>query len=222
MATTLLLVGLEEADSNHFHHDFLNEGFTVDSAYRQKNALAMMGMRRYDAVLVFSDSARSVLKLLIRLTEITFLAPVFLCISNLSLEEEASLLNAGISICRPPTTTFAELLAQTRALLTRVKGYPNHHRVGDLGIDPVQRLVSRKGVRVKLRPIEFDILIYLAEAGGEPVSHERLVGRLWREGCVSKSLLAVHMVNLRKAIDRGHKKKLIHTIRNVGYALRAS
>lgn len=222
MPKTLLLVDLDEAKNNPFYHGFLSEGFVVDSAYRPQNALAMMGMRRYDAVIVFSESAHSVLKLLLRLREIIFLTPAFLCISNASPEDEMLLLDAGISICRPPTTTFAELLAQTRAVLTRVKGYPNHHRIGDLGIDPIQRLASRKGVRIKLRPIEFDILIYLAEAGGQPVSPEQLIRHLWPAAEASKGLLAVHMANLRRAIDSGRSKKLIHTIRNVGYVLRES
>ena len=219
MARTLLLVSLEKSAINDYRQGFAAEGFGVDSAYRADHAEAMAAMHNYDAIVIFSPSAASIRALVSRLWEPDWLHPVVVCVTTVEAQDEIELLGLGAAICRPCGIGFRELLAQTRALLDRVQGYPQHFRVDDLGIDPVTRRASRQGVPLALRPTEFDLLLRLAESKGELVHRESLIEALWPNGGGSANLLAAHVRNLRGALEKRRQRRLLHTVRNLGYVL---
>lgn len=219
MPRSLLLAGLDAVPFVEYRQGFTREGFQVDSAYRQEHAAAMMAMNDYDAVIVFSRSTVPIVQLLEALSASLSTVPVVLCICPADVEAEETLLEAGATGCRPVNIRFNELLAQIRALLRRVSGYPRHYRIGDLGIDPIGRRASRRGIPLLLRPREFDLLLHLAESEGQIVRKETLMAQLWPKKPASANLLARHMRNLRLALETGYRTRLLHTIPNQGYVL---
>ncbi len=222
MARTLLLIGLQDTSIACHRQGFLAESYLVDSTHSGERAAGMIAMRRYDAIMIFARSVAAVTGLLATLRTPTQIQQVIVvCVDTLNADDEVALLNMGAAACRPLAIDFSELLAYTRALLRRVRGYPRDHRIADLGIDPVARRASRDGAPLRLRPIEFDILLHLAESAGRPVPKEELLLRVWPHGDGSPNLLAAHVRNLRAAVDRGRRRRLLHTVRNVGYQLAA-
>lgn len=222
MARTLLIIGLQDTSIAGCRQGFAAENYLVDSAHTSARAVGMLAMRRYDAVVIFAHTSAAVTELFATLRTLAQTQQVIVvCIDTLNADDEVALLKAGATACRPLAIDFDELLAHTRALLRRGRGYPRDHRIADLGIDPVARRASRDGRPLRLRPIEFDILLHLAEGAGKPVHKEELLLRVWPGGGSSPNLLAAHVRNLRASLDRGRRCRLLHTVRNIGYKLAA-
>ncbi len=122
----------------------------------------------------------------------------------------------------PKPFDMRELVARVKSLLRRMNnGSRNHElRAGDLTLDTRTRTVKRSGKLVELRRKEYQILYYLISRKNQVVSKDELEDHLWSEDDVLWSdVLRTHIKNLRAKIDSGHKKKLLKTIRGVGYAI---
>ena len=123
---------------------------------------------------------------------------------------------------------FSELLARVRSLL-RVRSHlrsPERREetitVGDLEIDRRRRQVTRGGTALSLTPKEFTLLFYLASAAGNIVSRTEIVEQVWDINFdTGTNIVDVMMRRLRAKMDDPFEKKMIQTIRGVGYVLRA-
>ena len=119
---------------------------------------------------------------------------------------------------------FAELLARVRARLrTASRGAEEDvFRIADLEIDPLRRVARRAGRLVELTAREFDVLLLLARWRGQPVSRDLLAREVWkvnRRLTPLDNVIDVHLSHLRNKIDHDHERKLIRTVRGVGFAL---
>jgi two-component system response regulator MprA len=119
-----------------------------------------------------------------------------------------------------------ELLARVRALLRRA--FPDDEQspvlqVGDLRVDPAQRRVWRGNAEIDLTKTEFDLVELLARNEGIVLDHTTIYERIWGYdfGPDSKNL-AVYIGYLRRKIETDESRKLLHTVRGVGYTLRSS
>jgi DNA-binding response OmpR family regulator len=88
-----------------------------------------------------------------------------------------------------------------------------------LTLDPTLRHAERDGVPLSLRPLEFDLLLYLFAREGVTVSADELCAVLWPGKAARRSRLTVHLHNLREAL-RGNGASLLHTVTG-GYVLSA-
>ncbi len=119
---------------------------------------------------------------------------------------------------------FPELLARIRALLRR--GKPDlavRLKVCDLEIDLASRTVERGGTKLDLTPREFDLLEYLMRNQGRVVSREMLARDVWKENARHTPLdnvIDVHIARLRRKVDEPFERKLVQTVRGVGFMLR--
>ncbi|EPR33094.1 two component transcriptional regulator, winged helix family [Alkalidesulfovibrio alkalitolerans DSM 16529] len=119
---------------------------------------------------------------------------------------------------------FPELLARIRALLRR--GRPEDVlklRVADLEMDLVSRAVSRGGREIALTAKEYDLLEYLMRHAGQIVTRAMLSTDVWkasRRATPLDNVIDVHITRLRKKVDHGRGKRLIHTVRGLGFVLR--
>ena len=120
---------------------------------------------------------------------------------------------------------FPELLARVRALLRRGKAESaTTLRMQDLEMDLVGRSVKRGRQLIELTTREFELLEYFLRHQGQVVSREMLARDIWKEQVRHTPLdnvIDVHMVRLRRKADEGFSKKLIHTVRGVGFVLKA-
>ncbi len=117
---------------------------------------------------------------------------------------------------------FAELLARVQAVARRrpAAEEPAPLVVGDLRLDARAHRVERAGRRIELAPKEFSLLQYLMENAGHVVSRTMLIERVWGFGFESHTnVIDVHINRLRKKIDRGFDRPLIHTVKGVGYVI---
>lgn len=116
-----------------------------------------------------------------------------------------------------------EFLARVRALLRRGGGEaPLVLRCGDLELDPRTRKVRRGGKPVDLTAKPFSILELLLRRSGEVVTRAELAEHVWdRFFDPFSNVIDVTIHQLREKVDRGFPARLIHTVRGVGYVLRA-
>lgn len=149
--------------------------------------------------------------------------PVLLLTARDTLEDRVLGLDSGADDYLIKPFAFAELSARLRALLRRVSDAdPTQRRVGDLVLD-IELRRARRGARlISLSPKEFDLLAYLARHQGETVTRQMLVRDVWHEtqrATPLDNVIDVHIAHLRRKIDEGHSRKLIHTVRGVGFVL---
>ncbi len=116
---------------------------------------------------------------------------------------------------------FSELLARVRSILRRGPGRQSDTlRVDDLEIDPLRHRITRTGQRLDLTPKEYALLLLLMRRSGEALSRTLIAEQVWDMNFDSDTnVVDVHVRRLRAKVDDPYEKKLIHTVRGVGYVL---
>ena len=117
---------------------------------------------------------------------------------------------------------FPELLARVRSVLRRAPQHPEHLRIEDLVLDTERHKATRSGVPLNLTPKEFLLLSHLVRSSGAVVSRDEIAEHVWDVGFTTDTnVVDVVVRRLRSKVDDPFKTKLIHTIRGVGYVLKA-
>jgi DNA-binding response OmpR family regulator len=131
-------------------------------------------------------------------------------------------LDSGCDDYLPKPFAFDELLARLRALLRRSSSQKaTVMEFGGLVVDPVTRKVTREGKAIELTNKEYALLEMLIRNPGQVFTRTSIMENVWGYDFDNASnVLEVYMNFLRKKIDQGFDKKLLHTVRGVGYVLR--
>jgi two-component system, OmpR family, response regulator len=149
----------------------------------------------------------------------------FLIISALGeVDERVRGLRAGGDDYLVKPYSFVELLARIEALGRRsdVIAKETILRVGDLTIDLIDRTASRRGKEIELLPREFQLLEYLVRNEGRVISRAMLLQHVWDlHFDPSTNIIDVYVGRVRRKLDDQQAYPLIHTVRGVGYCLRA-
>jgi two-component system copper resistance phosphate regulon response regulator CusR len=153
--------------------------------------------------------------------------PVLILTSRDSLEDRIRGLDAGADDYLVKPFALPEMLARTRALLRRSTRSDSPVRVkfqlSDLEMDVLARTVRRGAQLLDLTAKEFSLLKYLLTNEGIVVSREMLARDVWKEMSRYTTLdnvIDVHVARLRRKIDDPFRKKLLHTVRGIGFVLR--
>ena len=118
--------------------------------------------------------------------------------------------------------SFGEFLARVRALLRRdTLTRASLMRIDDLELDTVARQVRRGGRDVALSAREYALLEYLVHHAGQILTREQLAAHVWSDAEVESNVIDVYVRYLRQKVDAPFGTPLIHTVRGVGYTLRA-
>jgi two-component system, OmpR family, response regulator len=153
------------------------------------------------------------------------IAAPFLIISALGeVDERVRGLRAGGDDYLVKPFSFVELLARLEALGRRSDTVAKETilRVGDLVIDLISRAASRRGKDIPLFPREFQLLEYLVRNEGRVVSRAMLLQHVWDlHFDPSTNIIDVYVGRVRRKVDGEQAYPLIHTVRGVGYCLRA-
>jgi two-component system, OmpR family, response regulator MprA len=153
--------------------------------------------------------------------------PILMLTARTETSDRVAGLDAGADDYLAKPFDLDELLARLRALLRRSRtdddDQPTSLRVADLRIDPGSRRAWRADTELELSKTEFDLLELLVRNAGLVLDHSTIYERIWNYdfGPDSKNL-AVYISYLRRKIDAGDLPKLIHTVRGVGYTVRAA
>lgn len=152
--------------------------------------------------------------------------PVLMLTARTETSDRVAGLDAGADDYLAKPFELDELLARLRALLRRTRESDSDHdgalQVADLRLDPTARRAWRGSREVELSKTEFDLLELLVRNQGIVLEHSTIYDRIWGYdfGPDSKNL-AVYISYLRRKLEVDGDSKLIHTVRGVGYAVRA-
>lgn len=150
--------------------------------------------------------------------------PVLMLTARDAVEDRVQGLDTGADDYLVKPFAFPELLARVRALTRR--GAPERVEkltIADLELDASSRVSLRGGRRLDLTPREFELLEYLLRHQGHVVSREMLARDVWKESSRHTPLdnvIDVHIARLRRKVDEDFDRKLVQTVRGVGFVLR--
>ena len=150
--------------------------------------------------------------------------PVLILSARRSVDDRVKGLQAGGDDYLTKPFAFAELLARVQALVRRASRTPEPTtlKVDDLVLDLLSRRVTRGEVAIELRPREFALLEYLMRNVGKVVSKTMILSHVWDYSFDPQTnIVDVLVSRLREKIDRRFEKKLLHTVRGVGYVVRS-
>ena len=150
--------------------------------------------------------------------------PVLILSARRSVDDRVRGLQTGGDDYLTKPFAFSELLARVQALVRRASrtAEPTTITVADLTIDLLSRRVTRDGATLELRPREFALLEYLMRNAGRVVSKTMILSHVWDYSFDPQTnIVDVLVSRLREKIDRPFERKLLHTVRGVGYVLRA-
>jgi len=198
------------------------EGYAVDVATTGDEALVQAGVYDYDAVVLdvmlpgldgfaVCDAMRRQERWM----------PVLMLTARDGVSDRIKGLDAGADDYLVKPFDFGELLARLRALVRRGPSErPPVLKVGDLRIDPAAHLVTRDDRQVELTAREFAVLEFLATNAGKVVSRTALLEHVWDENYYgSTNVVDVYVGYLRKKLERPFDRRLIRTVRGVGFLL---
>lgn len=201
------------------------EGYDVVSARTGDEGLRQLEAAAFDLVVLdWMLPGRDGIELLKTLRIRGAKPLVLLLTARDTIEDRVVGLDSGADDYLVKPFAFAELLARIRALLRRTtQEEVLRKQVGDLLLDLQRRRVWRAGQEIVLTPREFDLLAYLMRYEGQVVTRSMLAQNVWREpnrATPLDNVIDVHLANLRRKMDEGHRSKLIQTVRGVGFMLR--
>jgi two-component system, OmpR family, response regulator len=151
-----------------------------------------------------------------------FERPVLVLTAQDAVDAKVATLRAGADDYVTKPFAFEELLARVEALARRPRALASPVlQVGDLAIDQATREVRRGGELIELTPKEYTVLEYLARHGGRVMSRTLITEYAWGYHFdPGTNIVDVVINHLRKKVDAGHARKLISTVRGVGYVLK--
>ena len=199
-------------------------GFAVDHAADGDAGLTAALHQPYDVAIVdLMLPKRDGLSLIDELRQRGVTTPVLILSARRSVDDRVRGLQAGGDDYLTKPFAFAELLARVQALVRRATRAPEPTAltVGDLSLDLLSRRVTRGGTPIELRPREFALLEYLMRNPARVVSKTMILSHVWEYSFDPQTnIVDVLVSRLREKIDRPFEKKLLHTVRGVGYVLR--
>jgi two-component system copper resistance phosphate regulon response regulator CusR len=147
--------------------------------------------------------------------------PVILLTARDAVHERVKGLELGADDYLVKPFAFSELLARIHTILRRGPALKaSVLRVADLELDTQALRASRAGNRLDLTPKEFALLSLLMSRTGEVLSRTRISEQIWNISFESETnVVDVHMRRLRAKVDDPYEKKLLHTVRGLGYVL---
>src|SRR6267142_2966791 len=148
--------------------------------------------------------------------------PILLLTARDSVRDRVKGLELGADDYLVKPFAFSELLARVRSVLRRApQQQPEHLRIEDLELDIERHKATRSGVPLNLTPKEFLLLAHLVRSTGAVVSRAEIAEHVWDVGFTTDTnVVDVVVRRLRSKVDDPFKRKLIHTIRGVGYVLK--
>ena len=219
----LLVVEDDKKIASFVVNGLKQSGYAVDHSADGESALVLAENTPYDAAIVDLMLPKlDGLSLIQRLRAQGQRLPVLILSAKASVDDRVKGLQAGSDDYLTKPFAFSELLARVQALIRRSTqaAEPTKLTVGDLTLDLLTREVTRGVERIELQPREFALLEYLMRNAGRTVTKTMVLEHVWDYSFDPQTNVVDVLVHrLRAKVDPD--KTRLHTIRGVGYALRA-
>ena len=218
----LLLIEDEEKVSRFIVKGLMAERFAVDVAAEGDKGLELARAYNYDLIILDlmlpGLSGTEALRLIRRQNEHV---PVLVLTARDAINDKVQHFEIGADDYLTKPFAFAELLARVKALLRRgAVSRANALRVADLEIDRLAQQVRRGGQRIELTGKEYALLEYLMTNAGRVLSRTMIIEHVWDQSFDgATNIVDVYVRHLRNKIDEPFERKLIRTVRGVGYAI---
>jgi two-component system copper resistance phosphate regulon response regulator CusR len=199
-----------------------DQRFAVDVANDGQAGWEMAGTCNYDLIVLdLMLPGLGGMEVLKRIRRRGSQVPVLILTARAGTPEKVEHFEAGADDYLTKPFAFDELLVRVKALLRR--GSPDRSsvlRIGDLEIDRQKQQASRAGKRIELTPKEYGLLEYLSANPGRVISRTMIIEHVWDESFQGlTNIVDVYVRHLRGKIDDAYPRKLIRTVRGVGYCV---
>ncbi|MEQ8170846.1 MAG: response regulator transcription factor [Candidatus Eremiobacterota bacterium] len=219
----ILLIEDEKKVARFISKGLIEESYAVDVAYDGEEGLFLAEVNDYDLIILdIMLPKKDGFEVLKTLRNKGFITPVIMLTARDELESKVQGLDLGADDYMTKPFAFSELMARIRAIMRRKQEKAdNRLQLGDLVIDAVTRTVTRGNKPVELTNKEYALLEYFIRNPGRVLSRTMIAEHVWDyQFDPMTNVIDVYVNYLRQKIDKGFEKKLIHTIRGVGYVIR--
>ena len=219
----LLVVEDEENLRTVIRKRLMKEGYSVDACGDGQEALDYMAVSPYDTVILdIMMPKMSGMEVLKKMRAGGDQTPVLFLTAKDGIEDRVKGLDGGADDYLVKPFAFEELLARIRVMIRRQSDSASDEMtLADLTVDAGKHSVTRGGKAIELSAKEFAVLEYLMRHQGQVLSREQIEQHVWDfdyEG--GSNVVDVYIRYLRRKLDEGYEKKLIHTVRGAGYVMR--
>ena len=200
-----------------------DEGYSVDSCYNGLEALEYLECADYDVIILdIMMPKMNGLELVRRLRDRGDSTPVLFLTARDAVADRVEGLESGGDYYLTKPFDFQELMAVVRVMTRKYTGNrSNVYTIADLSLDSNSKTVTRAGKNIELTAKEFSLLEYMMRNKGVVLSREMIENNLWNydyEG--GTNVVDVYVGYLRKKMDTGFSRKLIHTVWGTGWVLK--
>jgi len=218
----VLIVEDERKVAHALRDGLFAQGYEVAVAYDGEEGLTQIAGSPFDLIVLdLMLPRRDGYEVLAAMRKRGLATPVLVLTARDSIEDRVLGLDNGADDYLVKPFAFPELLARIRALLRRGGGSATLHLIlGDLQLDVMSRRATRGGQSLQLTVREFELLEYLLRHQGQIVSREMLAGDVWQTPSrvtPMDNVIDVHIARLRRKVDDPFARKLIHTVRGMGF-----
>ena len=219
-----LIIEDDEAIAGFIARGLREAGFAVDVASNGHDGLEAAISGEPDVAIVdLMLPGRDGLSVIDELRRRGRTTPVLILSAKRSVDDRVTGLQAGGDDYLTKPFAFTELLARVQALVRRASRVPDATSltVADLSVDLLSRKVTRAGQPIELRPREFALLEYLMRNAGKVLSKTMILSHVWEYSFDPQTnIVDVLVSRLRDKVDRPFERKLVQTVRGVGYVIR--
>ena len=217
----ILIVEDEPKMASYLRKGLMEASYTVDTADNGKDGLFLALHEEFDLIVLdVMLPGLDDFEVLKRLRE-QKQTPVLLLTARDTVEDKVEGLELGADDYLAKPFAYAEFLARIRSLLRRSpRGVRDMLVIADLEIDLIKRRVRRANTRIDLTAQEFSLLQLLAERQGEVLTRTFITSQIWDMNFDSDTnVVDVAIKRLRSKIDNSFDRKLLRTVRGMGYVL---
>ncbi len=219
----ILVVEDEKKVAGFIKKGLEEELYAADIATDGEEGLGLAETENYDLIILDIMLPKiDGLEVLSRLRKKNITTPILLLTAKDSVDDKVNGLNRGADDYLTKPFAFSELLARTRVLLRRGQNEAKTVlQIADLTLDLVKHKVSRNGEEIELTGKEYSLLEYFMRSPGKVLTRTMIAEHVWDYNFDTfTNVIDVYVNHLRKKIDKNYSKKLIHTLRGVGYVMK--
>ncbi len=221
----ILLIEDDQKIANFIARGLRETGHTVDHAADGLDGLDLALNENYDAgIFDIMLPKMNGLQIIVKMRESEINMPIIILSARHSVDDRIKGLQTGADDYLVKPFSFSELLTRVQALIRRSTGAPDptNFEIGDLRLDLLSREVVRAGQRIELQPREFSLLRFMMQNAGKAISKTVILEQIWGYHFDPQTnAVDVLVCRLRAKIDKNFDPKLLHTLRGVGYVLKA-
>ena len=220
----ILLIEDNRRLSHSLKMSLLDDGYAVDTAFDGQEGQEFAELTPYDAIILdVMLPVKDGLEVCRELRRQRINIPVIMLTARDAVEDRVQGLDSGADDYLVKPFAIDELRARLRALLRRdAPSKSGQIEIGDLVIEPATHRVERCGQAIQLTAKEYALLEYFARHSNQIITREMAESHIWSYDFNGTSnVVDVYVHYLRRKVDRGFERPLIHTVRALGYVLRA-